>query len=62
MCSECLQRTCAGACPNAPEPKRVYLCYCCGNDIRIGDEYYHAEAIGEVFCTDCITKRTAEED
>ena len=61
MCSECLQSTCAGACPNAPEPKVFAWCDCCDGEIRYGDKCYKTDN-RYVYCTDCITKVTAEED
>jgi hypothetical protein len=31
---------CLPGCPNAPEPKKIYTCEYCGEDIIEGDEYY----------------------
>lgn len=31
---------CLPGCPNAPEPKKIYTCEYCGDDIVEGDEYY----------------------
>ena len=39
MCKICRQQPCASRCPNASEPKRIYTCDLCGNDIVEGEEY-----------------------
>lgn len=52
MCDICKQFHCPAACPNAPEPKSVFICSGCGENIYEGDEYY--DLMGEQFCRDCI--------
>lgn len=45
------------------EPKAVYACAWCGEDICDGDEYYELPN-GDIVCADCIAdcKHTAEAD
>lgn len=59
MCSVCRQHPCHPCCPNAPEPKKVYACSNCNEDICFGDEY--AEIDGEKYCKSCINDMTAKE-
>ena len=62
MCQECRMMPCSPRCPNAPEPKSVFICSGCGEKIRDGDDYW--EIMGEQFCEDCIdeAKKVAEYD
>ncbi len=62
MCQECRMTPCNPRCPNAPEPKSVFICSNCGESIRDGDDYW--EIMGEQFCEDCIdeAKKVAEYD
>lgn len=62
MCQECRVIPCMPSCPNAPEPKSVFICSGCGESIRDGDDYW--EIMGEQFCEDCIdeAKKVAEYD
>ena len=52
MCELCHHSPCLNRCPNAPDPKHVFICSDCGESICIGDEYY--DIMGEQFCVDCI--------
>ena len=52
MCRECHQIPCHPSCPNAPEPKHVYICSGCGESICEGDDYF--DIMGEQFCERCI--------
>lgn len=54
MCAECHQIPCHPCCPNAPEPKSIYICECCRESICEGDDYleidcgyYHEECVKE---------------
>ena len=60
MCDVCLKSPCDPRCPNAPEPKTVFICSGCGEYILDGDDYW--EILGEQFCESCIDefRRTAE--
>ena len=60
MCDVCRQSPCDPRCPNAPEPKSVFICSGCGDLIYDGDDYY--EIMGEQFCQNCIddARRVAE--
>ena len=52
MCEQCLQTPCHPRCPNAPEPKSVFVCSGCNEKIYDGDSYW--EILGEQFCANCI--------
>lgn len=52
MCDLCLQNPCDTRCPNAEEPKPVFICSGCGHDIYDGEDYY--DVMGEQFCQKCI--------
>ena len=52
MCEECRFYPCHPACPNAPEPRSVFVCSGCGDDILEGDSYW--DILGEQFCESCI--------
>ncbi len=54
MCSECRQTPCHPRCPNAPEPKAVFVCSGCSHEIYEGDDYW--DIMGEQFCEECIDK------
>ena len=58
MCEECLHYKCPSQCPNAPEPKRVFICSGCGGPIYDGDNYY--DILGEQFCETCIEEARKE--
>ncbi len=62
MCEICLKHPCDNRCPNAPEPKTVFICSGCGEEIKEGYDYW--DILGEQFCEDCIgsMRRTAEYD
>ena len=59
-CDICLKSPCDPRCPNAPDPKPVFVCSGCGEDILDGDDYW--DILGEQFCESCIhdSRRTAE--
>ncbi len=44
-----------------PEPKPLFACDDCGEDIFLGDDYY--EICGGRYCVECVEdrRRTAEE-
>lgn len=60
MCDVCLKVPCDPRCPNAPEPKPVFICSGCGHKIYDGDDYW--DILGEQFCENCIDdcRRIAE--
>lgn len=62
MCDFCRRFTCDSRCPNAPEPRPVFVCSGCGKNICEGDDYY--DILGEQFCEKCIesVRREAEYD
>lgn len=62
MCDECRHTPCDPRCPNAPEPKAVFVCSGCGHEIYDGDDYW--DIMGEQFCKRCIdlAKGVAEYD
>ena len=62
MCDICRQSPCASQCPNAPEPKSVFICSGCGGNIYDGEYYY--DVLGEQFCEECMdgAKKEAEYD
>lgn len=62
MCDVCRHTICPHNCPNAPEPKSVFICSGCGKKIYEGDYYY--DILGEQFCESCIedAKKEAEYD
>ena len=62
MCDICLSIPCDPRCPNAPEPKPVYVCSGCGELIRDGDDYW--DIMGEQWCEGCVddARRVAEYD
>jgi hypothetical protein len=62
MCEICLRSPCHNRCPNAPDPRAVFICSGCGRDIYDGDDYW--DVMGEQFCERCIdnAKGVAEYD
>ena len=62
MCEFCRQSPHAAACPNAPEPRTVFICSECGEMIYEGDWFYRV--LGETYCEDCMDslKELAEVD
>lgn len=60
MCDICQQTPCAHGCPNEPEPPILALCYECGEEIRLGDEYIHLVESDEDYCMNCATVKIAE--
>ena len=60
ICDVCMKSPCDPRCPNAPDPKPVFICSGCGDDILDGDKVWHI--LGEQFCKDCIddSEGTAE--
>lgn len=60
MCDICRQSPCPPGCPNAPEPRAIYVCSGCDQDIYEGEDVYHI--MGEQFCESCIrqAKEVAE--
>ena len=58
MCEECRMNPCHPSCPNAPDPKAVFICSFCGVEIFEGDDYW--DIMGEQFCEGCIDKARRE--
>lgn len=52
MCEICHMSICPGGCPNAKEPKMVFICSGCGEPILEGDDYWNI--MGEQWCKKCI--------
>ena len=52
MCEVCRHSPCDPRCPNAPEPRSVFICSGCGHEIYEGDDYW--DIMGEQFCEKCI--------
>ena len=52
MCEVCRRSPCDSRCPNAPEPRSVFICSGCGHDIYEGEDYW--DIMGEQFCEKCI--------
>lgn len=52
MCEICYAAPCLPGCPNAPEPPVAYVCFCCGEAIYAGEEYYDIN--GVPWCQGCI--------
>lgn len=46
ICPYCFSNPHISGCPNAPEPKHIYTCKCCGEGIVEGEEF---AVIDEVF-------------
>lgn len=62
MCEICHKTPCDSRCPNAPEPRSVFICSTCGEMIYEGDNYY--DVLGEQICDECMwsAKREAVYD
>ena len=58
MCRICNQHICPSACPNADEPRPVYVCSGCSERILEGEDAWHI--LGEVFCEQCIDEARSE--
>ena len=58
MCKICHQHICPSACPNAPEPRAVYVCSECGGRILEGEYVWHI--MGEQYCESCIDELRTE--
>jgi hypothetical protein len=56
MCNICLRNPCHSRCPNAEEPRSVFICSGCGQTIYEGDEY--VELMGEQWCESCVDNAT----
>ena len=56
MCSECHCWPHLPGCPNAPEPKAIYTCRCCGEGIIADDQY--ADIDGEKYHAECLENMT----
>ena len=52
MCIDCRQTPCHPRCPNAPDPRTVFICSGCGQEIYEGDDFW--DILGEQFCEDCV--------
>lgn len=59
MCEYCLHYPHLPGCPNAPEPKPIYTCECCGNGI-FQDDKYCASYRGPL-CKECLDAMSAIE-
>ncbi|MBR5874780.1 MAG: hypothetical protein IKY90_08625 [Oscillospiraceae bacterium] len=58
MCNICRQTPCPSMCPNADEPRAVYICSNCGETIREGEDYL--SFMGEQVCMYCVEELTYE--
>lgn len=58
MCDVCRVIPCLPGCPNAPEPRHVYICSGCGESICEGDTFYRV--MEETFCEECIESMREE--
>ena len=58
MCDICRQFPCPSGCPNAAEPRTVFVCSGCDQDIYEGDNVFHI--MGEQFCETCIQNAKEE--
>ena len=59
MCCECMSNPCHPRCPNAPEPKPVYICSKCGYGIFEGDKFL--DGSDGYICKECLDDMTADE-
>lgn len=59
MCAVCMQMPCHPGCPNAPEPKPIYLCRKCGEGIFEGDKYFQ-DAKSKI-CEECMNEMSSDE-
>lgn len=62
MCDVCGQFPCNSRCPNADDPRAVFVCSGCNHDIYEGEDYW--DVLGEQFCQQCMDDawRVAEYD
>lgn len=60
MCSLCLRTPCVPQCPNAEEPRPIYICSECGAGIYPGEKVFIAPEKGPI-CKECITGMSALE-
>lgn len=51
-------RECDGCMACQPEPRVVFTCRGCGEDIVEGEDYY--KVAGEPYCEECVSPETAE--
>ena len=51
-CEFCRQFPHAAGCPNAPEPRAVFICSECGEMIYEGDWFYRV--MQETYCEECM--------
>lgn len=58
-CPECHCYPHLAGCPNAPEPRPVYMCKRCRDGIYAGDEYFEID--GDYYHADCIEDMTIYE-
>ena len=58
ICDICRNIPCIPRCPNAPEPRPIFICSGCGEDILEGDLYW--DIMGEQFCDSCIDEARKE--
>ena len=59
MCCVCMSNPCHPRCPNAPEPKLVYICGRCGYGIFEGDKFF--EGPDGYVCEECLEDMTVEQ-
>lgn len=59
MCDECRMHPCHPRCPNAPEPRALFVCDECGLNITVEDNYMTMPK-GRHFHIDCITDMNGE--
>lgn len=52
MCEICRSSPCLTRCPNAPEPKAVYVCHYCKEGILPGDSFVDID--GDRVCGECL--------
>lgn len=52
FCEHCHSSPHLSGCPNAPEPRTVYICSECGEMICEGDWFYRV--LGETYCEECM--------
>lgn len=60
MCDICRRSPCDSRCPNAPEPKRVYVCSRCGEGVYAGDRFLR-EPDGDILCEICLDNMDNDE-
>lgn len=52
MCEFCRRAPHDSRCPDAPEPRSVFICSGCGDMIHEGDLFYRV--MQETFCEECM--------